>query len=374
MDEDDMLAKGWLPDGVTQGDLDDGDFAWLSDAYTSGKQRKSEGRKLPYEIHGTVNADGWKAAWSRAHQDSTDFSGGPTQAQVIAVLLKHKPAGVDTGKSDGPLLHKMCATPDLKFFGDDGGAGSMSGYLSAFGNIDRGGEIVVRGAFSKHLDTFLKDGFIALNHNWDVLPIATVTEAHEDDFGLHFTADFHSTPAAQEARTVARERIARGKSVSTSIGYKVADSERTDSALLLKDLPLYEGSIVNVPMNPLPTIGMVKGWASTRDEEDAAPLAGMPFAAATDAALATVEDVIARAKAIIDLRAKEGRMLSGANVARLDGMRVSLRDHADALDAMIAMAAPKAAPKAAPAPDMAAARIEHARYLLWQAQQLGVRI
>lgn len=367
MDEDELSAKGWLPEGTTQDDLDDGDFAWLSDAYKAGKQSKSDGRKLPYKIHGKVNVAGWKAAWSRAHQDGTDFSGGPSQAEVIAKLAKDKPAGVDAGKDNGPMLHKMCSTPSLKFF-EDGGAGSMSGYLSAFGNIDRGGEIVVPGAFSKHLDTFLKDGFIALNHNWDALPIATVTDAHEDDFGLHFTADFHSHPAAQAARTTSMERIARGKSVSTSIGYKVADSERTKDALLLKDLPLYEGSIVNVPMNPLPTVGMVKGWTTTSADEDNSLLAGLTFADATDAALATVEEWYARAKAIIELRTKEGRTISASTLARVSGIPDSLRGHADAIDAVIALAKPKNAP----ATD--AARVELARFLLQQSRTLGVAV
>lgn len=361
--------KGWLPAGTSQGDLDDGDFAWLSDAYKAGKEAKSSGRKLPYKIHGTVNVDGWKAAWSRAHQDGTDFSGGPSQAAVIAKLAKDKPKGVDTGKATSALQHKMCEAPDLKFFGDDSNpSGSVSGYLSTFGNIDRGKEMVIRGAFVKHLDAFVKNGFFALNHNWDVLPIGTITDAHEDDFGLHFSADFHSYPAAQEARTVAMERLARGKSVSTSIGYQVADSERTKEALLLKDLPLYEGSMVNVPMNPLPTIGMVKGYSDTSDD-DSDPLARLPFADAPDAALATVEDVIARAKAIMDLRAKEGRVLSSANVSRMRDMSASLQDHATTLAAMCDQATPKSLP-----PAVEVARVELARFLREQSRILGVPI
>ena len=277
------------------------------------------------------------------------------------------------------MLYKACHAPDLKFFGDeDGGYGKMSGYLAAFGNKDRGGEIIAPGAFGKHLPAFLKDGFIALNHNWDDLPIATVTDAHEDDFGLHFIADFHSHPAAQAARTTAMERIARGKSVSTSIGYRVADSERTPDALLLKDLPLYEGSMVNVPMNPLPTIGAVKGFPSPHtdrpdpDDDRAIPAlpAGLSFADEADAARDAVAACVARAKAISDLRAKDGRVLSAANVGRLDGMRASLREHADSLDAMIAMATPKAADP----PDAVGARREFARYLREQARALGVAL
>jgi hypothetical protein len=89
------LAKGWMPAGVTNANLDDGDFAWVSDAYKAGKESKTAGRKLPYKIHGKVNLAGWKAAWTRAHQSGTDFSGGPSQQQVIDKLLKDKPGGVE---------------------------------------------------------------------------------------------------------------------------------------------------------------------------------------------------------------------------------------------------------------------------------------
>lgn len=91
--EDEIAVRGWLPEGTTPGDLDDGDFAWVSD---DGKTRK-----LPYKIHGKVNEAGWKAAWSRAHQDATQFDGGPSQADTIKKLLADAPEGVDTKYDDG---------------------------------------------------------------------------------------------------------------------------------------------------------------------------------------------------------------------------------------------------------------------------------
>jgi hypothetical protein len=85
-------VKGWLPEGTTQGDLDDGDFAWIA---SDSSLPDSERRKLPYKIHGKVNEAGWRAAWSRANQDGTDFSGGPSKAQVLRKLLANKPAGIE---------------------------------------------------------------------------------------------------------------------------------------------------------------------------------------------------------------------------------------------------------------------------------------
>lgn len=104
-----VAARGWLPDGVTPGDLEDGDFAWLSDAYRRGDEPASVGRKLPYKIRGRVDPDGWRAAWSRAHQMSdADFAGGPSREEVIARLLRDKPADVEVAdRSAADTIHAL---------------------------------------------------------------------------------------------------------------------------------------------------------------------------------------------------------------------------------------------------------------------------
>jgi uncharacterized protein len=147
-----------------------------------------------------------------------------------------------------PLQHKECLNGEFKIL-DDPANGSFSGYASVFGNTDRQNEVVVKGAFATTLPGFLKDGFGALNHEWAALPIATISEAREDERGLWVKGEFHSTSDAQAARTIVRERLERGKSVGLSIGYKVKDDEFKDGARFLKDVDLYEISLVSVPAN-----------------------------------------------------------------------------------------------------------------------------
>lgn len=115
------------------------------------------------------------------------------------------------------------------------------------------------------MPAFLKDGFGALNHEWGSLPIATISTAREDDRGLYVEGQFHSTPDAQAARTVVRERLERGKSVGMSIGYKVADDEFKDGARHLKEVDLYEVSLVSVPANPEAQLVDIKGDAGSWD-------------------------------------------------------------------------------------------------------------
>jgi hypothetical protein len=113
VDEEDthhaMLLEGWLPAGTSQNDLDDGDFAWLSNAYSGApkakktKMNKAANRKLPYKIHGKVNREGWKAAWIAAANQTArhpSFSGGPGQKAVLAKLRRDKPEGIEISKDN----------------------------------------------------------------------------------------------------------------------------------------------------------------------------------------------------------------------------------------------------------------------------------
>lgn len=99
----DHMEKGWMPSGLTQGELDDGDFAWLSDAYKAGKESPTSGRKLPYKIHGKIDSSGWMAAWKAVHgaHGGMDFSGGPSKEKTIKHLWSVKPKGVNATPPEG---------------------------------------------------------------------------------------------------------------------------------------------------------------------------------------------------------------------------------------------------------------------------------
>ncbi len=146
------------------------------------------------------------------------------------------------------MLKKVCELSDLKLL--DEGTGSFTGYASRFGIFDRVNEATTKGAFAWDLDTFRTDGFIAVGHAWNELGVATIGEAREDEEGLYVKGDFHSTVAAQEARTWVKERMARKKSVGLSIGYDVLQAENTPKGRLLRKIKLYEVSIVAVPALP----------------------------------------------------------------------------------------------------------------------------
>lgn len=168
--------------------------------------------------------------------------------------------------------------------------GVATGKPAVMGNCDRGGDVIMPGAFSKAvLDQFVKDGFVSLGHDWGENPIGYVTRC--EDAGTCLVAEwvYHSTDDAQEARTVAMERQAAGKSVGLSVGFspdwnKVLqfdngeklwawalgegyDPQTLDPAIkdrtstcwaMPKVLELYEFSQVTVPQNPQAVAARVK--------------------------------------------------------------------------------------------------------------------
>jgi len=101
------ITEGWLT--VSQNTLDDGDFAWISDAYRKAKDKskmnKGEHRKLPYKIHGKVNVAGWRAAWIAVANPGTaralkSYAGGPSREEVLAKLRRAKPSGITIEKDN----------------------------------------------------------------------------------------------------------------------------------------------------------------------------------------------------------------------------------------------------------------------------------
>ncbi len=233
------------------------------------------------------------------------------------------------------MLYKIFDAPEVKMGGD--GNGFLTGYASVFTNFDSVKERVVKGAFAAGLNDFMRDGFIAVGHDWSALPIATPMEATEDEFGLKVTGEFHSTKEAQDARTVIRERIDRGKSVKLSIGYEVMADEYTEEGRLLKAVKLFEWSYVTVPANSLAAVTDAKGQ----------PREGLPFQAHTEVVLTTAKVFIERVESMIESRSreksnerKEGRVLSGAIRGNLSDMKASLSDLLNQIEVLLAATEP----------------------------------
>ncbi len=143
----------------------------------------------------------------------------------------------------------------------DESTGSFELYCAVFGNVDFQNDVILPGAF-KNLQDFVVTGWLAFMHDVRALPLALIDTATQDSHGLKITGRFHSTFSAQECRKVMQERLAAGKKVRCSFGYRVIDAamelRNGEAVRLLKALEIYEASIVNMAANELAGVTRVK--------------------------------------------------------------------------------------------------------------------
>lgn len=145
-------------------------------------------------------------------------------------------------------------------------AGRVTGYASVTGVIDRVGDVVLPGAFLG-LERLVRDGFVAVGHEWTRLPVGWIVAAVEDARGLKVTLAFHETEEGRTAEQMVRERIAAGKTVGLSIGYVVRESARGtwdgERVRLLRRIEVREVSLVGVPANPAAVVTQYEAGATT---------------------------------------------------------------------------------------------------------------
>ena len=154
-------------------------------------------------------------------------------------------------------MDRLAFECEVKLAGDgaDPAEGTIEGYASVFGLLDRGGDIVQPGAFKKSLaDWRRKKSFppILWQHDSSA-PIGVWTELTEDDKGLKAVGRLVlDVPQAASARALIKAGAVKG----LSIGYrtKQAELDRTTGARLLKEVELWEISAVTFPMLPEATL------------------------------------------------------------------------------------------------------------------------
>lgn len=239
---------------------------------------------------------------------------------------------------------KTLALAQWKIAGD--GAGTLEGIASPYGAVDSYGDTVLAGAYDDTLADFLKDGFLAVDHDWTErigYPLSAVSTPE----GLRTRFAFHSDADAQKHRTRTAERMAHGKGVGLSIGYQAERTkQRDDGVRVLERIRLYEVSIVGVPAEPLAQASSVKN-----DGAESAP----------ETLIAALRD------AAVEL--KEGRQLSATSRSRirawlealagLDAARADLEEWLEATE---------------PVPKTASARLRfNTRRLLARLDREGLR-
>lgn len=133
--------------------------------------------------------------------------------------------------------------------------GHITGYASTFTRTpDAYGDVIAKGAFANWLSQIKQDGTtvpMLYNHDQSLDSfIGTVTDIHEDEHGLIFSADFDATEKAQRARELAMD----GRLAKFSFAYQINDMGTVTladgtKANELRDLDVMEVSLVLTPAN-----------------------------------------------------------------------------------------------------------------------------
>ena len=158
--------------------------------------------------------------------------------------------------------------------------GIVEGYASTFDRVpDSYGDVIAKGAFARTLDEWrAKEGEglsipLLYGHNTDdpMHNIGKVTEAYEDERGLFVHAEFDAdNPTAQYARKLAAE----GRIYQFSFAYGIRDAKDIEledgtRAYELRDLDLYEVSLVQIPANQHAVVtGIKSGRRNSKADAD----------------------------------------------------------------------------------------------------------
>lgn len=153
---------------------------------------------------------------------------------------------------DIPLQVKLADPGDVA-------AGTIEGYGSVFKMLDRGGDIVMPGAFKASLADWKKKGELPpmLWQHDPSMPIGVWTDMEEDDKGLRVKGELIlEVPQGKIVHALLKKDAIKGM----SIGYQTKDYEydRNTGARRLKKVDLWELSLVTFPMLPEAQVSAVK--------------------------------------------------------------------------------------------------------------------
>lgn len=260
--------------------------------------------------------------------------------------------------------HKYIDLKALKV--SDDGSGTIEGYRSVFGEIDEGGDIIVKGAFADCIPEYLSAGFTAESHDWDFSKaVGYPIEAKEDEHGWFVKSQFHSTPDAQSVRTKAQERFKAGKKVGFSFGYRTDDYQVIQSKDFKDQLPQYikperlnenmekaqqfseirilkkvsaiEDSLVTSPMNKMASATGVK----SEDDPNLKEIPGTDSFESFESAGTALEKFAQKMRSNHEIRTKEGRVLSSSNRAKVTACKESLTALIADLNDLLTLSEPK---------------------------------
>jgi len=144
--------------------------------------------------------------------------------------------------------------------------GVVTGYFSAFNNIDSDGDVIVSGAYKKTVAENGPNGknriMHLLQHN-PLMPLAKPMELMEDGKGLRFVSKITETSYGKDVIKL----YAEGVFNEHSVGFEIVKSDNKAGYREIREIKLWEGSTVTWGANPNTPIESMKSWDKPKSEE-----------------------------------------------------------------------------------------------------------
>lgn len=139
--------------------------------------------------------------------------------------------------------------------------GTFEGLLSPYGNVDGGNEVVEPGAYTRTLKHHGSKVPMLWQHKSDV-PVGELSLDDRKDGLWCKGALLMELPEAQKAYLLIKAKIVKG----LSIGFETLEDSVENGIRHLKQIRLYEGSIVTFPLNEMALITSVKNRGDTKGD------------------------------------------------------------------------------------------------------------
>lgn len=141
--------------------------------------------------------------------------------------------------------------------------GIISGYASVFGNEDSDGDIISKGAYTKTLEQ--NSDRIAFLYQHDMYqPIGKPIKMEQNETGLYVEAKISSSSLGKDVRTLVKE----GALKEFSVGFIPIQQEEIMGKNVIKEIKLFEFSLVTLAANPAAVVTGFKGTKSVDDLVD----------------------------------------------------------------------------------------------------------
>ena len=168
-------------------------------------------------------------------------------------------------KSEHKKLY--CKFLEVKFDDSDDEFFRFEGHAAVFDNVDRGNDVIKKGAFKKSIAALKKNSVEIVGTNMVKLmpilwqhdphrPLGSFVEIKEDDRGLFVKGIMPKSDTFVSGTVIPQ---LRAYSVSDmSIGFITVESSFDKDVRVLEEITLFEASLVTIPMNPEANITTMK--------------------------------------------------------------------------------------------------------------------